>query len=383
MDKKFFEMMNDAEVDLNKYEIEEATDLDKRKYKKKFKSSINTNKKFKKSIKTAAIASGMVLIATIGLLQTSGGQVAFAEVVKSLGIKGNYKTENITYLDPESKYEKIITGSVEKDGYKVNLAKAVREDNLLKIYNKVEKAENIEDNRYTTNYDVYINDKKVENRGLKINEVTEDDYKDLIGPSVDLDNLDLGDTFNVKVDVYRLDSMLAEKVTDDDNAKVMVYSDREKIGTLEFEVDNKAYQESVKYIPINKEYTLKNGDKVTIEKFSMTSVVKKFYYRKDFKEKSVTTGVDRGDIQLVVTDEYGNEITGNTWSMESEGSIRIVDRNDEKQLESEGKAIKLDENAKELNVQVKAHIIPDNPQDSWGEWEVIDEFKLDISEQNK
>ncbi|MGG7179361.1 DUF5643 domain-containing protein [Clostridium paraputrificum] len=383
MDKKFFEMMNDAEVDLNKYEIEEMTDLEKKKYKKKFKSSLNVGGKFKKSVKKVVIASGMVFIVTIGLLQTTGGQVVFAEVAKSLGIKGNYNTENITYLDPESKYEKIINGSVEKDGFKVSLAKAVRDGDLFKIYKNIERAENIEEYRYITDYEVYINDKKVENRNVEMSEVTEDDYKLGIAACIDLDKLELGDTFNVKLDVYRYDSKAAENEIDGDNNEMILKSTKEKIGTLEFEVDNKAYQESIKYIPINKEYTLKNGDKVTIEKLSMTSVVNKFYYKKDLKENSEITDMNKSNIQLVVTDEYGNEITGNTWGMKSEGSIRIVDRDDVKQLESEGKARKLDENAKELTVKVKAHITPENPQDPWGEWEIIDEFKLDISEINK
>lgn len=235
--------------------------------------------------------------------------------------------------------------------------------------------------RYAIDWDVYINNKKVEARYGNFYERVEGIYKSGRGPVIELNGLELGDTYNVKVDMHKMDYVAY--VFDDNGDPIgfrAVLESKEKVGTLEFVVNNNAYEEEIKYIPINKEYEIENGDKFTLDKFSSTVAGKKFYYKSDFKQKNIY-GTQRTIMLLDITDEYGNEVLGHIpGEAKSEGDIRIVDRGDHNEKTDEGKVMMIDEKAKILNVKVKVAILPKELGDNFEEWKVIDEFKLDLSE---
>ena len=75
MNKNIYYMLNDVKVNINDYDKEELSDIEKRKIKNNFKKSLKSKNTYKKAASIAATA-----VISIGLLGTSFGSYAYASI---------------------------------------------------------------------------------------------------------------------------------------------------------------------------------------------------------------------------------------------------------------------------------------------------------------
>lgn len=276
MNKNIYDMLNEVEIDLNEYTKEHFTDIERKKFKNTLRKSTKKNNAYYK--KGLAIASIAVL--TIGLLGTNSegyvwtyANTIFTDIASSLGIEKN--------LD---EYKTVVNKSITKNGVTIQLNEVVLDHDELVVSATSTSNKKLGEGRIILDHCIYVNGERVSNgaggSAKQLDEYTMQEvlFHDLEG--------DFSGDLNIKI-VFS-DPLINEKTI-------------EGRWVFEFKTNGDELALDTAEILLDTTFTLENGQKITLNKYTSNNLGQKIYYSNNPK------GTDY-DMVLRGHDALGNKV---------------------------------------------------------------------------
>lgn len=279
MNKDIYKMLNEIDIDLEGYERNDFNEMEKKRINKKLKKSI----KGKSSIYKKYVAVASIGVLTIGLLSTNLGNniLAYANDLV-YGIANSLRVDK----DVIDEYGTVLNKTVRNNGLAISLNEVVLDNDELIVSTNIKSDEKIS-NHFMLFSDLYINGKKVCCGSGGSQKIVDEhtvvdirDFKMVKHPKGDL---------NIKI-IYE-GPFVNEKL-------------KEGKWVFEFKINGDKLAKDTREIPINYTFTLENGQKVTLDKYSTNSLGQKIYYVKHGK----CTNHNNYDIVLRGYDNLGNDV---------------------------------------------------------------------------
>lgn len=334
MKKNIYDLLNEVEIDLNKYDKENFTDIEKRKLKKSLKKNNPLHKK--------GTAIAVIALLTIGLLGTNLGEPLLANIniiacniANSLGIEKS--------LD---EYKTVVNQSITKKGITIQLNEVILDHDELVVSATSIANEKLGKSGIMLSHNVYINGKNVSNgAGGSAKQIDEYTMQEVM--SHDLKG-DFSGELNVKV-VFS-NPMINEKT-------------KKGRWVFEFKTNGDELALDTEEILLDNTFTLADGQKITFKKYTSNNLGQKIYFTLDSK------GTDY-DMNLKGYDNLGNKIT--FYMSKTEGcngvfKLETIDEN-------------LNENAKTLSLTPYAVKFPEKSGRMSHDFKKVGEkFTIDLS----
>lgn len=348
MEKDIYKILNDIDINIDEYEKEDFNDIEKKKLKNNFRKSINKRKSNKgKSIVAAALVVGVV---SIGFFGTGVGAEVLGKISESIstsiGIQknlDNYNTvinKQITDNGITIQLNEVILDQVQKQ---LIISDTISSGKLLKEYES-----------FDSDRSIYINNKKVRFTSGSGGSRNLDDYTTQTVYEYDLgylDDIDLSGELDIKI-AY---------------SKVMINHENSQRGKWEFEFKANGDQLKIdtKEINLNNSFTLENGEKIILEKYTSNALGQNIICKvENFNKK------ESYNIMLKGTDDLGNEVIFDL----------IRGAKDSMVLRYDNIKRNLDDNAKELILTPYAVKFPENSGKLSNDFERVgEEFKININ----
>ncbi|MBU5674909.1 DUF4179 domain-containing protein [Alkaliphilus sp. MSJ-5] len=283
MKKNIYDLLNEVEMDLNEYNKEEFTDIEKRKIKNIFKKSIRKNTTlYKKYVSTASIGLLVVTLFTTNLgdnVLSYANTLAY-DIVSYLGIEKS--------LD---EYKTVVNQSISKNGLTIQLNEVVLDNDQLVVSATSKYNEKLENDSISLSSSIYINGERVNNGGS--------------GSSKQLDDYTVEEVMfhNIKNDI---DGDL-DYLNGDLNVKV-VFSDPIINGktvsgqwAFEFKTNGDELALNTKDILLDYSFKLDNDQEIILEKYTSNNLGQKIYFSKE------SEGIYY-DMLLKGHDDLGNQV---------------------------------------------------------------------------
>lgn len=295
---KDYEMLNETNIDFNKYEVVELNDLERKKMKIRLSSKINNkNNKSKNRVAVAiialAIGSGVLFNSTV--VQATIKKVT-NKIEGFFGI-GN----NIVYDD----YIKVVGTVVEDKGLKIKLNEVLISEDRIIISANIDSSNINMLANIKLNPRLCINGEEIENRGLSNNYIYNDDGTIDVIQEVGISKIEINRDLEVKINYSNLET------------KSRGGKEKELRGKWEFSFkDNgKAIAEKTKSIGVNKVIDLGDGYVYTVNdlKISPIDIILK-YNTPLAKVEGIESKLY--DIKFTFTDINRNEVvleSGGSW----------------------------------------------------------------------
>lgn len=275
MGKNIYDMLNDTTIDINELSRENFNDLEKKTFIKTFKKSINKNTNKKRKIALiASFASFMIL--GVGL-----SSEALADIQLKMFDIGYHLSTNKNLDD----YKTLINSSITENGVTVQLNEVIVDNNEVIVSSTIKSDFKLGEGGISTFGYLYVNGKMISGAGGSGRAV--DDY-----------------TFE-DVAIYQLDEELPTGTLNIKLKHKYVYKGSKKIkGPWNFEFTANGEQLSIDTIEndVNYDFTLDNGQKITLNKYTSNDIGQKIYY-------SVENKTEPYELQLRGLDDLGNEVT--------------------------------------------------------------------------
>lgn len=340
--KDIYELLNDINLDESEFVEMNVNDIEKAKFKKNLKKSVNRKTKYLNGLKVASVA-----VLSIGVLATTdlGGHVFanvnefFYDIATSLGIKKDLKD-----------YKTEVLQTVTRNGFTVSLNEVLLDKDQLIITSSFKSKNKIEAGYIEPKAKVSINGKVIET--------------DAGGTCVGVDDNTVESMIHYKID---------EKLTGD--VKISVeYTDLKYLkdgkeetlkGPWAFDFNTQAkVADTTKEVNINNVIELANGQTITLDKYTSNVVSKEISFTKKNKENNYF-------LSLKGTDDLGNEVVFElNDNGKDKGVFKLNNINDEE----------IAENAKELKLTVYGYKVLEHNEQSQSKYEKLsDEFTINIS----
>lgn len=249
--KNLFERLNDEKMNLSEFEGGQLTDIEKKATKKRIKAKLKSRSGNKKRI--LAVAASLAVITILGM--NTKYTLADIPIIGNALEKFVYSQEGSL-----SDYKTVIGDSVKDNGVKVTLNEIILDEGQLLISSTFHTELSDSDVAYNwySNIEVYINGSKTKGRGGGGPEEITNSAVNYFWAS-DLRNLNLQDHQQIKIVFNNLERSDSKKLID---------------GTwsFEFTTSGEKLKADKKSIPINKYFTLKGGQQVTVEELILTPV---------------------------------------------------------------------------------------------------------------
>lgn len=343
MNNNIFDMLNDSEIDLDNYEREELTDLEKGKIKRLFKKNLKgKNNKLAKMAKVVSITA----ILGAGAMVTPLGQQALASI--------DLVTYELGYLMGIEKdlddYKTVVGKSVTDKGITIKVNEVILDGNQL----RVSTTRHIEDDENTYlnlmgNSVIYINGKKVStvaggsSREIDKNTfVSDEDY--IIE---DIEKIDLTKELDIKI---RHNSIFATPFQEG----VEEYQSKIRRGNWEFDFKISPQQliKDTETISINNKIGINDSEYVDIKEYTQNDLGKKIYIQ--FSKGLV----GKYSAMIIGVDNLGNKIEFDTNYNGKDGGL----------LEANRRGSGVSEEATELKLQLQLTKLPDSSGEFKGEY---------------
>lgn len=283
MKNDIYNMLNEASINLDYYEKESSSYIEKKNMKAKFRKSIGKNKNHKKSY----IAAGVIVAVIITLFGTNLGgnalasvaQIAETDIGKFLGI--NKKVDE---------YKTVVNKAVTDNGITIQLNEVVVDGTELMIYYSISSDKKLSRESCWHAYSfVYVNGKKLNNDKYYSIPENKDDYTTQEVTSYGLENSDLNGELNIKIDCRN------------------VFKDgivKEGEWKFEFKTNGEDLKAETKEIALNNKFILENGEVYTLEKYTDNFIGEKIY-------ASISNPIKESeyDIELSGIDDFGNKVS--------------------------------------------------------------------------
>ncbi|NLV76791.1 MAG: DUF4179 domain-containing protein [Tissierellia bacterium] len=291
--KNIYEFLNEIDLNIDDYEKEELSDIEKENLKKTFKKSVKRKVSFKK---IGAIAAALVL--TIGVLsQTSFGKNVYAtaqskvseisySIGKALGIEKN--------IEP---YANVVNQVVEDNGIEVKLTDVIIDKDEL-IFSTIVNTNKAVDG-CSLDYDIFINGKKLKNYGGSGSSGAIDDSNTLFCKTycVDVKGIDTKENVDIKIVLSDLDYYLY-------NFEGTAIEEEGKINgkwKFEFTANGSELTANTYVLPLDYYFNIDN-QQYTLKEFRYNPVNQKIYGRIEGNKSSDY------DIKLEGQDDLGNSV---------------------------------------------------------------------------
>jgi hypothetical protein len=345
-------MLNEVSINLDCYDKESSSNIEKKNMKAKFRKSIGKNKNYKKS----CIAAGVIVAIMITLFGTNLGGIALASVAqiaetdigKFLGI--NKKVDE---------YKTVVNKAVTDNGITMQLNEVVVDGTELMFYCNISSDKKLDKESFWHAYcSVYVNGEELYNDKYHSFPKNKDDYTTQVVMSYNLKKSDLNGELDIKI--------VCRNVFLDDIVK-------EGKWNFEFNTNGEALKVDTKEIVLNNKFTLENGEIYNLEKYTNNSIDQKIY-------ASISNPIKESeyDLELNGTDDLGNSVSFGV-RLNSEKDVVF------KALKNEKIYGNVDENAKILTLTpVQVKYVPKfkgNDKYRMGEYKIIgDPFTIDLTQ---
>ncbi|WP_276619489.1 DUF4179 domain-containing protein [Syntrophomonas wolfei] len=275
MEKNIYDLLNDTQVVLDdKYDMT-LTKAETKKMKSNFKKSINSSA-YKKAVSVAA-----AVILTVGILGTPLASYAYENV--------NLIVSNIaSYLGIEKNlddYSTVVNQAITRDGLTIQLNEVILDTDQLVVSTTARSDEKIEKGYIGMDSLIYINGKRI-NGGASGSSQSIDDYTVEEVINHQLDNADLSGDLDVKI------MLLSAEVNGDTRRGPWVF---------EFKTNGDQLALDTHEIKLDYAFTLDNGQRIALEKYTSNDLGQKIYYSKNRQGTSY-------DIALQGKDDLGNKV---------------------------------------------------------------------------
>lgn len=357
-DKDLIDLLGDIEVNLDEYETQELTDIEKMKLKKNFREKTKTkNNNYKKYASVASIA----LISLAILSQTKIGAYAssaledISDTIKmALGVD-----------EKVGAYSSNINQSITKHGLTIKIEDVILDGEELIIHMSNEYTKKLEKDEYidiTPQY-VYINGEKI-NSALKIY-----DYNDNNQKKDFVLTYDLPKEYEGNIDV-KLRTICAYKYnhSDIDYHKTIIGP-----WTFKFSTNGDKLNEDTKDISLNKKIQLQTGSTITLENYRGNLISQKIKLSMT-GHKNISSYKNPAEIILRGRDNLGNKV-------EFEPILGFLDTKDQKYIyEYDDRLKPFDEKAETLYLTPYLLSVDNNGEDFKRIYKKIgDEFKIELN----
>lgn len=347
MGKNIYKMLNEANINIEDYKKEDFNDLEKKRLKNKFRKSINKKRLNKGSI---ASAVAVLCVASMGLFGTDAGAQVLAKVSESIASSIGVEKD----LDS---YNTVVNKCITDNGITIQLNEVILDESQkqLIISDTISSQKDLKEHEvYDTEKTVYINNKKVKftSEGGGIERI--DNYSSQSVYEYDISSLkgvDLSGDLDIKI-VY---------------SKVMINYENPQKGkwVFEFKANGDALKIDTKEIKLNNSFTLENGEKIILDKYTSNALGQNIMCKVENFNKN-----ESYDVMLKGTDDLGNKVE---FYLKRGSKDSIV-------LEYDNIDRNLDENAKELTLTPYAVKFPEKSgQLSHDFKKVGDEFKISLN----
>lgn len=346
MERDIYKMLNEADINIEDYKKEDFDELEKKRLKNKVRKSINKKRLNKGSI---AAAVAVACVVSVGLFGTDAGAQVLAKVsesiASSIGVEKN--------LDS---YNTVVNKCITDNGITIQLNEVILDESQkqLIISDTISSQKALKEyESYDADKTVYINNKKVKFEGAIGSSGNLDDYSSQSVIEYDLTALkdvDLTGELDIKI-VY---------------SKVTVNYENPQRGkwVFEFKANGDALKIDTKEIKLNNSFTLENGEKIILEKYTSNALGRNIMCKVENSNKN-----ESYDVMLKGTDDLGNNVEFCLTRGSKDSMIlryNNIDRN-------------LDENAKELTLTPYAVKFPEESgQLSHDFKKVGEEFKISL-----
>lgn len=346
MEKDIYKMLNEAHINIEDYKKEEFNDLEKKRLKDKFRKSINKKRLNKGSI---AAAAAVVCLVSAGLFGTDAGAQVLAKVSESIASSIGVEKD----LDS---YNTVVNKQITDNGITIQLNEVILDESQMQliISDTISSQKALKEyESYDAEKTVYINNKKVKFEGASGSSGNLDDYSSQSVIEYDLsslNNVDLNGDLDIKI-VY---------------SKVMINYENPQRGkwVFEFKANGDALKIDTKEIKLNNSFTLENGEKIILDKYTSNALGENIMCKVENFNKN-----ESYDVMLKGTDDLGNKVE---FYLKRGSKDSIV-------LEYDNIDRNLDENAKELTLTPYAVKFPEESgQLSHDFKKVGDEFKISL-----
>lgn len=346
MERDIYKMLNEADINIEDYKKEDFDELEKKRLKNKVRKSINKKRLNKGSI---AAAVAVACVVSVGLFGTDAGAQVLAKVsesiASSIGVEKN--------LDS---YNTVVNKCITDNGITIQLNEVILDESQkqLIISDTISSQKALKEyESYDADKTVYINNKKVKFEGSIGSSGNLDDYSSQSVIEYDLTALkdvDLTGELDIRI-VY---------------SKVTVNYENPQRGkwVFEFKSNGDALKIDTKEIKLNNSFTLENGEKIILEKYTSNALGHNIMCKVENSNKN-----ESYDVMLKGTDDLGNNVEFCLTRGSKDSMIlryNNIDRN-------------LDENAKELTLTPYAVKFPEESgQLSHDFKKVGEEFKISL-----
>lgn len=284
MNTNIYEMLNEVQTDTGKYETEDVSQVEMKRWKKNAaKNIVGKGKKRWKPI--AGICAAAVILA-VGLgsgplhyiVQAAVKSISY-DIASILGIKKD--------LEP---YRTVVGKSVTADGVTITLNEVIVNEDEIIISSTKEYDEKITDeSRRMISPNIYINGKRVSDSASG-GESQEGDNTLVSILECDIKGVDLSQTLDFEIQFMDLDST-------------------RDTWDFEFSASGEELARSTNTVELNQTFTLEDGTEVYLDKFTDNPLGQKIYF-------STSSGACDYDLVLKGVDNCGNpvEFTLSRWN---------------------------------------------------------------------
>ena len=290
--KAIYELLNEVDFNIENYEKEDLSDIEKQKLKKSFRK--NTKKKFNVK-RFGAIAAAIVL--SVGVLsRTNFGKKAFAatqskisEISYSIGKALNIEKN----IEP---YANVVNQVVENNGIGVKLSDVIIDKDELIFSTILETNEPVDEFRF--NYDIFINGKRLNFYSASGSSQGINNSKTLFVNTYSTEAKDIELTKNMDIKIVLRDF---NYYIWDSQGNTIQEENVQENWEFEFTANGKELMANTYQVPLNYSFKIDN-QQCTLEEFRYNPVNQKIYAKIKGESEDVY------DIKLMGHDNLENEV---------------------------------------------------------------------------
>ncbi|WP_459499181.1 DUF4179 domain-containing protein [Bacillus sp. C1] len=281
--KDLFAMLNEVVVDENEYDATPLSDMEKKQIKRRMK------KKLKK--KQNHTKRNIVIITSAAALFFITMTVDMRGMIADIPLIGSKMEDYVNSRgEPLKEYKTTIGQTVYDNGIEVCLDEVLIDEGQI-IVNSTFKSSSIELKDMFPSPDIYINGKALNGSGgggeKKVNDDTYTFFSTIDLKDEEMREMDVKGEVDIQV-VYRDISLMSQK------------SFVKGEWGFSFKASGDKLKAETKTIPIQKHFTLENGQKIEVEDLKISPVSTKLNY-KMLKGKKL-------DVTFLAKDQNGNEL---------------------------------------------------------------------------
>jgi hypothetical protein len=340
-----YNMLNNADINLDEYKKEELDDLEKRNFKANFRKSIKKKKYYKRNI----IAAGIAIVLTVTLFGTNMGVNALTSVLEMPQVQDIASFFKIRKNLDE--YKTVVNKAITDNGITIQLNEVILDGNEINVsfnISSTEKFKNVEMPAHAFGL-LYINNEEIMNGAVGgSNRIDEHNLQEVI--TYDLGDGQYSGDLDVKIRFFSVE---------------INGSRNEGQWDFEFKTNGDELKSDTREIALHNKITFDNGEEWTLEKYTDNSVGQKIYV-------SVSNHKEESNYSLVVSgvDDLNHYVRFSTY---------VVGDKDVAVLRIQRYHDKVNENAKKLTLTPYQDEQPHDGRE-WKIKQIGEAFNIDLSQ---